>query len=53
MVQPILHLAIITGENLFAILIDIPARPVQFNLGRHRTTTFPISAIGHGSNPDW
>jgi hypothetical protein len=31
MVQPLFHFAIITGENLLAVLIDTPARPVQFN----------------------
>ncbi len=45
MVQPILDVAIVTGENLFFVLIDTPEKSIQFDRERHKTTTFPISAF--------
>jgi len=45
MVQPILDVAIITGENLFSALIDTPERPMQFDHERHKSTPFPISTV--------
>jgi hypothetical protein len=44
-VQPLLHFAITTRENLLTVVIDTPQRPVPFNIKRHKITAFPISGI--------